>query len=355
MLAECYGARVTLVDRVVASADAKSDPLITRIALDVEDGAALRQALGGHEAVLNALPFFHASRVAQAAVDARVHYFDLTEDVAATKAIQQMAVAAHSALMPQCGLAPGVIGMLGASLAGRFDELFDLRMRVGALTRNPTNDLRYNFTWSIDGVINEYCNPCEAIVQGQLSTVQALEGYETFTLEGDDYEAFNTSGGLGTLCESLAGKVRNLDYKTIRYPGHRQGMKFLLHDLRLIERRDLLREVLEFAVPHSREDVVIMFASASGQRGGRFEQDTRSARIFGERLRGTDRTAIELTTAAGICGAVELQMAGKLPQHGFVAQEQVALADFLETRVGKYYRALSAGHASDVRADLAHA
>src|SRR5208282_2094339 len=223
MLAECYGARVTLVDRLPI-ASSKEEPLIAALTLDVEDEAALRAAMAGHDAVLNALPFFHASRVARAAVDARVHYFDLTEDVAATKAIQQMAHSAQSALMPQCGLAPGVIGMLGASLAGRFDELFDLRMRVGALTRNPTNDLRYNFTWSIDGVINEYCNPCEAIVQGQLTTVQPLEGYETFTLEGDDYEAFNTSGGLGTLCETLAGKVRNLDYKTIRYPGHRQGM-----------------------------------------------------------------------------------------------------------------------------------
>jgi saccharopine dehydrogenase-like NADP-dependent oxidoreductase len=228
-------------------------------------------------------------------------------------------------------------------------------MRVGALTRNPTNDLRYNFTWSIDGVINEYCNPCEAIVQGRLTTVQALEGYETFTLGGDDYEAFNTSGGLGTLCETLAGKVRNLDYKTIRYPGHRQGMKFLLHDLRLIERRDLLREVLELAVPHSREDVVIMFASASGLRGGRFEQDTRSAHILGERLRGTDRTAIELTTAAGICGALELQMAQRLPQKGFVAQEQVSLADFLSTRVGKYYRALESNSANATDPVLTHA
>jgi saccharopine dehydrogenase-like NADP-dependent oxidoreductase len=117
--------------------------------------------------------------------------------------------------------------------------------------------------------------------------------------------------------------------------------------MRLIERRDLLREVLEFAVPHSREDVVIMFASASGRRDGRFEQDTRSARIFGEWLRGTQRTAIELTTAAGICGAVELQMTGKLPQRGFVAQEQVSLADFLDTRVGKYYRALGESQATE--------
>jgi saccharopine dehydrogenase-like NADP-dependent oxidoreductase len=340
MLAENYGVHVTLADRVTPL-HASSDALVKRISLNVEDGAALSQALDQHQAVVNALPFFHAARVAQAAAAAHLHYFDLTEDVAATTAIRNIAKSAQSALMPQCGLAPGVIGMLGASLAENFEDLYDLRMRVGALTRNPTNELRYNFTWSIDGVINEYCNPCEAIVHGQLTSVQPLEGYETFTLEGDDFEAFNTSGGLGTLCETLKGKVRNLDYKTIRYPGHRQGMQFLLHDLRLIERRDLLREVLEHAVPHSRQDVVIMFASASGKRDGRFEQDTRSAHIFGDVLRGTERTAIELTTAAGICGAFELQFSGKLPTQGFVSQEEVSLDAFLNTRVGHYYRALA--------------
>jgi saccharopine dehydrogenase-like NADP-dependent oxidoreductase len=333
MLADTYGVHVTLADRVTPLHAEKADPLVKRIALNVEDAKDLADVLEQHQAVVNALPFFHAARVAQAAAAARLAYFDLTEDVAATSAIRNIAKTAQSALMPQCGLAPGVIGMLGASLAEKFDDLYDLRMRVGALTRNPTNELRYNFTWSIDGVINEYCNPCEAIVHGQLTSVQPLEGYETFTLEGDDFEAFNTSGGLGTLCETLKGKVRNLDYKTIRYPGHRQGMQFLLHDLRLIERRDLLREVLEHAVPHSRQDVVIMFASASGKRHGRFEQDTRSAHIFGDVLRGTERTAIELTTAAGVCGAFELQFSGKLPTQGFVSQEEVRLDAFLATRV----------------------
>jgi saccharopine dehydrogenase-like NADP-dependent oxidoreductase len=340
MLAEYYDAVVTLAD-VIPATSPSTDPQITRIALDVSDAGALERALHGQQAVMNALPFFHAARVAEVAARVGVHYFDLTEDVAATSAIRAIAANAHAALMPQCGLAPGVIGMLGASLAEEFDEIYDLRMRVGALTRNPTNELRYNFTWSIDGVINEYCNPCDAIVHGKLTQVQALEGYETFTLEADDFEAFNTSGGLGTLCETLKGRVRNLDYKTIRYPGHCQAMKFLLHDLRLIERRDLLRDVLEGAVPHSRQDVVIMMASASGRRGGRFEQETRSTRIYGERLRGVERTAIELTTAAGMCGAFELQLNGRLPARGFVSQEQVSLADFLATKVGHYYRDLA--------------
>ena len=346
MIAHYHGWPVTLADAKPDAGD-QSDTLVRPISLDVENTEALHAALGAHSVVINCLPFYLAQRVATEAAKCGVHYFDLTEDVAATKAIRELSANATSILMPQCGLAPGVIGMLGGYLASRFDELYDLRLRVGALTRNATNRLRYNFTWSIDGVINEYCNPCDAIVNGQQVSVQALEGHETFTLDAEAFEAFNTSGGLGTLCETLKGKVRNLDYKTIRYPGHRNAMDFLLHDLRLIERRDLLRQVLEHAVPHSREDVVILFASASGLRGGRFEQETRVARVFGAPLRGKDRTAIELTTAAGVVGVLELLQQGKLPTSGFVGQEQAHLDQFLATKVGHYYHSLGVQSVAD--------
>ena len=333
MIAEYHRSPVTLADMGPGRGD-EDDVLVRRVSLDAERIEDLYAALSTHSAVINCLPFYLARGVATAAARCGVHYFDLTEDVAATRSIRELSGQATSVLMPQCGLAPGVIGMLGSDLASRFDELYDLRLRVGALSRNATNSLRYNFTWSIDGVINEYCNPCDAIVNGRLVSVLPLEGHETFTLDAEAFEAFNTSGGLGTLCETLAGKVRNLDYKTIRYPGHRDAMHFLLHDLRLIERRDLLRQVLEHAVPHSREDVVIVFASATGLRDGRFEQETRVGRVFGAALRGKERTAIELTTAAGVVGMLELLQQGKLPARGFVGQEQVSLRQFLATRVG---------------------
>ncbi len=339
MLAEFLQARVTLADRIAQPRRA-ADPLVRMQSLDAGDAAALAASLAGHDLVINALPYYLAAQVARVAIERGVHYFDLTEDVAATAAMRRMAADAGSIVMPQCGLAPGVIGMLGHHLAAGFDTLHDLRLRVGALTRNVTNSLRYNFTWSIDGVINEYCNPCQAIVHGQPCSVQALEGYETFSLGGEEFEAFNTSGGLGTLSESLLGRVRNLDYKTIRHVGHRDAMALLLHDLRLIERRDLLRQVLENAVPHSREDLVIVFASAQGLRDGRLEQSTRSARLYGATLRGASRTAIELSTASGVVGVVELALAGKLADRGFIGQDSVAFDDFLRTRAGRYYEPL---------------
>ena len=147
-------------------------------------------------------------------------------------------------------------------------------MRVGALPKFPSNALNYNLTWSTDGVINEYCEPCEAIVNGQLRETQPLEELEEFSLDGILYEAFNTSGGLGTLCETLAGKVRNLNYRTIRYPGHAAIMKALLNDLRLRDRRELLKDILENAVPITLQDVVIVFVTVSGKRRGQLVQET---------------------------------------------------------------------------------
>lgn len=345
--------KLTLADQLPPPAESSSDDPLRRIVLDARRSEHLRAALSVHDAVINCLPFFMAQPVAEAAAGCGVHYFDLTEDVTATRAIRQMNGAAVR--MPQCGLAPGVIGMLGWDLAGRFDSLYDLRLRVGALTRHATNSLRYNFTWSIDGVINEYCNPADAIVNGERVKVQPLEGHETFTLDAETFEAFNTAGGLGTLCESLQGRARNLDYKTIRYPGHREAISFLLHDLRLIERRDLLRQVLEHAVPHSRDDVVIIFAAASGLRAGRLEQENRLARIYGSELRGKPRTAIELCTAAGVVGVLELLQQGKLPARGFVRQEQVLLRDFLATPAGRQYAHLDGGAPIPSDHEAAHA
>ncbi|MFI8616346.1 saccharopine dehydrogenase NADP-binding domain-containing protein [Acidovorax sp. NPDC077693] len=302
------------------------------------DDASLEAAIAGRFAVLNALPFHRAVTVATLCVEAGVHYFDLTEDVQSTQAIRALAAGgAGSVLMPQCGLAPGFIGIVGNDLARRFDTLHTLRMRVGALPRYPQGALRYNLTWSTEGLINEYCNPCEAIVDGVRTTVPALEGLETFALDGVEYEAFNTSGGLGTLTETLAGQARQVDYQSIRYPGHCAILKLLLNDLRLRERRDLLKDILETAVPTTDQDVIVIFATAAGTRGGRLVQDSYSARIVGTEVAGHRLSAIQLTTAAGICTALDLVAQGRLPQRGFVGQEAVRLGDFLANRFGMAY------------------
>lgn len=303
----------------------------------ISDDASLARCIEGRYAVVNALPFHRAIAVAQMCAQAGVHYFDLTEDVASTHAIQALAATARAVLMPQCGLAPGFIGIVGNALARRFDTLLDLRMRVGALPRYPSNSLRYNLTWSTEGLINEYCNPCEAIVDGQLTSVPALEGYETFALDGVEYEAFNTSGGLGTLPATLLGRARNVDYKSVRYPGHCNLMKLLLNDLRLRDRRDLLKDIFETAIPTTEQDVIVIQAQASGHRHGRLEEESYPIRVFGTDVDGHRLSAIQLSTAAGICAALDLVAQGVLPQRGFVGQEQISLEALLGNRFGRVY------------------
>ncbi len=306
--------------------------------IDSESPTDLLNALKGKDTVVNALPYHLAIPAAKAAFESGCHYFDLTEDVAATKAIKTIAKTAQTAFMPQCGLAPGFIGIVAHHLARQFEEVRDVQMRVGALPAFPTNQLKYNLTWSVDGLINEYCHPCEAIHGGELISALPLEGLEHFSLDGVEYEAFNTSGGLGTLCETWAGKVVNLDYKTVRYPGHRDLMKFLLEDLALASDQENLKSIMRRSMPATMQDVVLVFVTVSGMKGGVLLQEVFARKIFAERDPAAPLSAIQITTAAGICAAVDLFREGKLPKRGFIRQEEVALPDFLANRFGKAYQ-----------------
>jgi saccharopine dehydrogenase-like NADP-dependent oxidoreductase len=338
LLGACGDYAVTVIDRSQQQLDRlETSAPVARVAADIRQGNALSKILEGQFAVLSAAPY-HATRlIAEAAKSAGAHYLDLTEDVASTRLVKELASDARTAFIPQCGLAPGFITIVASDLASHFDKLQDVRMRVGALPKFPSNALNYNLTWSTDGVINEYCEPCEAIVNGQLRETQPLEELEEFSLDGIMYEAFNTSGGLGTLCETLQGQVRNLNYRTIRYPGHAAIMKALLNDLGLRDRRELLKDILENAVPVTLQDVVIVFATVSGLRGGQLVQETYANKIYSAPVGGRVRSAIQITTAGGICAVLDMLAAGLLPQSGLIKQEEIALEAFLANRFGRCY------------------
>ena len=332
---------VTVIDRSAAALARVGGQGIATCQVDTEDSAALLGALRagvGQHLVINALPYHLATTTAGVASQAGCHYFDLTEDVAATRAIQRLADGAATAFMPQCGLAPGFVGIVAHHLAKGFDALFEVKMRVGALPAFPTNALKYNLTWSVDGLINEYCHPCEAIRNGERLEMLALEGLEHFSLDGTEYEAFNTSGGLGTLCETLAGRVRTLDYKSVRYPGHHALMKMLLEDLQLKDDPALLKDILRRSVPGTMQDLVLIFVTVSGLRDGQLLQEVFARKIFADRSVDAPLSAIQITTAAGVCAAVDLFREGVLPQRGFIRQEQVELPAFLANRFGQAYQ-----------------
>jgi saccharopine dehydrogenase-like NADP-dependent oxidoreductase len=345
MLAETGDYKVTVVDRSQAALDSleTGNPVET-LKVEISEPGALDAVLAGKFAVLSAAPFHLTTRIAEAAAKAGVHYLDLTEDVASTRIVKELATTAKSAFIPQCGLAPGFISIVANDLAKRFDSLESVRMRVGALPQYPSNALNYNLTWSTDGVINEYCEPCEAIVEGSLVEVPPLEEREEFSLDGITYEAFNTSGGLGTLCETYKGKVRTLNYRTIRYPGHAAIMKALLNDLGLRHRREVLKDILENSLPATMQDVVVIFVTVSGRKGGRLLQESYANKIYSRQMGKMVRSAIQITTASGICAVLDMLANGALPQQGFIRQEDIALDAFLANRFGHNYAQATASH-----------
>jgi len=332
-------------DVLVADQDQQALNRVGKIAdvqlmqLDVTNPAALSRALSGRQSVVSAVSFNVNPTIAQAALEAGASYFDLTEDVATTKAIRKIAKQATRGqiFMPQCGLAPGFVSIAANHLAQGFERLEEVRLRVGALPQFPTNEMKYNLTWSTDGLINEYGNPCEAIHEGKMLEVLPLEGLEHFSLDGVDYEAFNTSGGVGTLCETLRGKVRTLNYKTIRYRGHRDLIAFLMNELRLNDRRALLKDILEHSVPMTPQDVVLIFCTVSGTKDGHLMQVTDARKIYAGEYMGARWSAIQMTTACSLCAVLDMHAGGRLPEKGFVRQEQVELEEFLDNRFGKVY------------------
>jgi saccharopine dehydrogenase-like NADP-dependent oxidoreductase len=329
--------QVTVFDRDAESLERMARRNVETRRVEIADVHEFARNLDGQDVVLSASPFSLTTTIAEAAKRARVHYLDLTEDVESTRTIKRLAEGAGTAFIPQCGLAPGFISVAAFDLAKKFDRLRDVQMRVGALPVFPTNALKYNLTWSTDGLINEYCNPCESIRDGHRGEVPALEELEAFSLDGIAYEAFNTSGGLGTLCETLEGKVENLNYKTVRYPGHRDIIKMLVRDLRLGMRREIMKDVLETAIPITYQDVVLIFVTVSGWMNGHLTQESYAKKIYSQTVGDRLMSAIQVTTASGICAMCDLLMEGKLPQSGFVRQEEAKLGDFLANRFGRYY------------------
>ncbi|MEO1308143.1 MAG: saccharopine dehydrogenase C-terminal domain-containing protein [Pseudomonadota bacterium] len=327
------GFTVTGIDKVTPR-DAVPFPVAS---LDLADADAVKTELASQDAVLSCLPFQLNTALAQTAHDAGIHYFDLTEDVPTTKAIIDMAETAKGLMAPQCGLAPGFIGIVGANLISQFDECRSCKMRVGALPQNPTGLMGYAFNWSPEGVVNEYLNDCEVIEEGTRKWVSAMEWVEDIYIDGVRLEAFTTSGGLGTMCDTYLGKVANIDYKTMRYPGHVRQMNFFFHELLMRDHRQQAGEILVKAKPPVQDDVVYVHAAAEGHINGRLERREFVRAYRPIEVAGHQRTAIAWTTAGSVVAIIEMVRDGKLPGKGFLKQEDIPLDDFLAMPTGSLY------------------
>ncbi|MEG9884826.1 MAG: saccharopine dehydrogenase C-terminal domain-containing protein [Hyphomicrobiales bacterium] len=319
---------------------------------DLSDGGVIRSIMRRFTAVLSCLPHHLNKAIAALAHESGIHYFDLTEDVETTRAILDMSSTANGLMAPQCGLAPGFIGIVGACLGRKFGECRSIRMRAGAVPQNPTGLIGYAFNWSPEGVVNEYLNDCEVIEDGARKWVSPMEWMETLYIDGVRLEAFTTSGGLGTMCDTFHGRVANLDYKTIRYPGHAEIMNMFFHELLMHERRQLAGEILINAKPPVEDDVVYVHVSAEGWIDGQIARKEFVRAYYPIEIAGIRRTAIAWTTSAAAAAVIEMVRDGKLPAKGFLKQETIVLEDFLETRTGKYFQTTAAAKPCEANATV---
>lgn len=317
----------------------KKMPHLETVQLDIRDTPKATAFLRDHsiEAIVSCLPYYCNSTAIQLAHTLQRHYFDLTEDVETARLAKESSKNKTAAIVPQCGIAPGFISIATHELAKDFSEIDSINMRVGALPQQANNSLQYALTWSTDGLINEYSNPCETIHQGQLTTRLALEDMETIKIDGLTYEAFNTSGGVGTLVHRYLGKVKEMNYKTIRYPGHGEKMRFLMQDLKLNEDRTTLKNILEKALPETLQDVVLVSVSVTGKKDQHYFEKNYVRKFYPKEINGIPWSAIQLTTASALCAVIDIVMQHPEKYQGFIQQEQFSLADITQNRFGNYY------------------
>jgi saccharopine dehydrogenase-like NADP-dependent oxidoreductase len=343
LLAESGDYQVGLVDvsgeAVRGVARAHGLEVVTPFEADASNEAELRALLQRHpvDAVVSSLPFYCNPAVARVAREAGVHYFDLTEDVEVTRQVRAIAEGSDKAFVPQSGLAPGFVSIAANELITHFDRLRSVKLRVGALPQHPNNVLKYSLTWSTEGLINEYGNPCLAIDNGRLVEAAPLEGLEEIEIDGTSYEAFNTSGGLGSLGETYGDACEQMSYKTMRYPGHCAQMRLLMNDLKLNQDRATLKRILENAVPQTLQDVVVIYVAVTGYQEGELREENYVNKVYPQEIAGRLWSAIQVTTSAGVTAVLDLVLANPGSYQGFVRQEQFRLPEILANRFGRWY------------------
>lgn len=226
--------RVTIADlhpdRMARFLARTEDTRLVPVTLDVTDHAAVLAVMQDHDAVLSAIPYYFNGPMAKLAVEAGCHFADLggnTEIVMEQKKLDAEAKAKGLSIMPDCGLAPGMVNILAAEGIRRLDQADRVRIYVGGLPQHPEPPLNYQIVYSLEGALDYYTTPSWILRDGKPVTVDALSELEPVEFEAPigTLEAFHTAGGISTMPFSFEGTVREMEYKTLRYPGHADLMR----------------------------------------------------------------------------------------------------------------------------------
>ena len=304
--------------------------------LDAGDEAAAQEILSGYDAAVSCVTYRYNPGLTRAAIAAKCHMVDLggNNDVVQNQlSMNAEAEAAGVIIVPDCGLAPGMVAVLTADGMAKFDSVDSVKIRVGGLPQSPRPPLNYQMVFSAEGLINEYWEPCVILEDGEKKTVNPMSAIEDLEFDGlGKFEAFYTSGGTSTLPDTYRTATKFLDYKTIRYPGHCKLFRPMLEiglasrqkievEGQMVEPRSLLKAVLDKNLSSTDLDMVLVRVTLDGFKRGKKsslvyeivdKQDTRSG-----------LTAMMRTTAFPAAIIAWMAAAGRIEKRGVAPQEVV--------------------------------
>lgn len=318
------------------------DDRLQTVRLDVRDRETLAPHFQTAQVAISAVNYWFNVDLAAGAVAGQCHFLDLggNNDIVAREfELDEEARAAGVSIVPDCGLAPGLAGILGYWLVDGLERAENLKLRVGGLPMNPQPPLNYKILFSVQGLINEYIEPAVVIRDGRLKSVPGLSELETlrFPEPFGELEAFQTSGGTSTLPQTLLGRIPSLDYKTIRYPGHCAQIR-LLHELGLtdsrprdlknakVSPREMLASVMQEKLDLPGKDVVLLLAQAEGWLNDD-EAVRRTIRIIDHHDDANDISAMMRMTGYPAAVIAWLLATGEIDAPGTREQELIVPGD----------------------------
>lgn len=330
---------VTLADFEVAKAESAALAIgsnkITATKADAGNFEDAVKLMRGHDSVISCVNYWHNESLSKAAIRSGSNFCDLGGNnyvVDAQLALDAEAKAAGINIIPDCGLAPGMVSILAMHGAAEFEEIEEIHIRVGGLPQNPVPPLDYQLVFSVEGLINEYIEVARVIRDGQIRKVDSMTELESLSFEGfPPLEAFQTSGGTSTLPDTFLGKVKELDYKTIRYADHCEKFRTMI-DLGLCSSeeitignakvipRKVVGELLQKHLPADGPDYVLVRLDFTGKVGG--EPKRLRYDIVDKQDKATGLSAMMRTTAFPASIIAQMMAGGEVTTRGAVPQEK---------------------------------
>ncbi|PYS89213.1 MAG: saccharopine dehydrogenase [Acidobacteria bacterium] len=299
------------------------------------------EMMRGHDAVISCVNYWYNEHLSRAAIETKANFCDLGGNnyvVDKQLALDAKAKAAGINIIPDCGLAPGMVSVLAMHGAAKFDQLDELHIRVGGLPQDPQPPLGYQLVFSVEGLINEYIETARVIRSGEIKEVESMTELEILSFKefAEPLEAFQTSGGTSTLPDTFLGKVKELDYKTIRYAGHCDKFKAMIdlglcssdemvHEKRKITPRRVFADLLEKHLPADGPDYVLVrleFVGTKDGKANRLRYD-----IVDKQDESTGLSAMMRTTAFPASIIAQMMAKGDVLEKGATPQEKAIHPD----------------------------